>query len=281
MIMEALYKKQKISLNTVIKIFTVLLLLSLTACYTPVAPVSTAFIPEQSPVGIEKSVEISEEPQPPVPLDTSTGISTEESPLSAILSAAGRQPVLSPLSPVVETDSAPVVVPENPILVAEIDEIEELDVIEKRPVYLNALRTMQKTYPLTASFIDRTAIVGVISLPKKIEIAGAEQGNSFSVSVSSESTSAVTGIIGNQNTAKSSTANSYIEPVSIINVTPPESVKQISPAYSAVLNTSPSLVRFTFPPGLGYWLILGFIVIVISGIAAATLIPTRKKRETQ
>ncbi|NQT60998.1 MAG: hypothetical protein HQ557_18675 [Bacteroidetes bacterium] len=247
---------QKTSLQAIVKILIILLLLSFSACSTPVTSIVS-------------------EPEQAAPSETAVG-TNEDSPLVAILNEAGRQPALSPapLPPSAETALA---APEQSHEAAPI--VEPVD-IEERPIYLNALNTRQKTYSLTASFLDRTAVIGVISLPKSIETAVTGESRTFSVTVSSESTRAGEGKTGTLNSLKPSAVHSYIEPVSIIKVTRPESVKQISPAYSAIQNTTPSLVRFNFSSGVGIWLALA-IAAVISGTAAVILIPKRKKRELQ
>jgi hypothetical protein len=245
---------QKTSLQAIVKILIILLLLSFSACSTPVTPIVS-------------------EAEQALPSDTAAGTS-EDSPLLAILNEAGRQPELS-LPPAAGTESA-LSVPEQhqeatPIVVPEIVEVEE------RPINLSALDTRQKNYSLTASFLDRTAVIGVISLPKSIETAVTGESKTFSVSSSRESTNSGDGEIGRLNPLKPSAAHSYIEPVSIIKVNRPKSVKLISPAYSAIQNTTPSLVRFNFPSGFGIWIALA-IAIIISGAAAAIFIPHREKR---
>jgi len=247
------YQVQKSSLQAIVKILIILLLLSFSACSTPVTPVVS-------------------EVEHNLPLETAVGTS-EDSPLLAILNEAGRQPELS-LPPAAGAETA-IAVPEQPQEATPIVE-PEIVVVEERPINLNALDTRQKTYSLTASFLDRTAVIGVISLPKSIETAVTGESKIFSVSSSRESTSSGDGEMGKLNPLKPSAAHSYIEPVSIIKVNRPGSVKLIAPAYSAIQNTTPSLVRFNFPSGFGILMALA-IAIVISGAAAAIFIPKRKK----
>ncbi len=237
------------SLQAILKILIILLLLSFSACSTPVTPIVSEAVQEY-------------------PSETAFK-ATEDSPLLAILNETGRQPALSPAPSIDITLSEP----ELPL---ESTPIVEPEVIEQRPIYLNALDTRQKTYSLAASFLDRTAVIGVISLPKSMETAVTGKSKTFSVAVSSESAKAGSGAAGNLNLLKPAAAHSYIEPVSIIKVNRPESVKLISPAYSVIQNTAPSLVRFNFPSSFGIWIAL-LIAIVISGTAAAIFIPKKRK----
>ena len=245
---------QKTSLQAIVKILIILLLLSFSACSTPVTPIVS-------------------EAEQALPSETAIGTS-EDSPLVAILNEAGRPPELS-LPPAAGAELA-LAVPEQPQEAMPIFEPEIVEV-EERPINLSALDTRQKTYSLTASFLDRTAVIGVISLPKSIETAVTGESKTFSVSSSKKSTSSGNIEMGKLNPLKPSAAHSYIEPVSIIKVNRPESFKLISPAYSAIQNTTPSLVRFNFPSGFGIWIALA-IAIIISGAAAAIFIPHRKQR---
>lgn len=246
---------QKTSLQAIVKILIILLLLSFSACSTPVAPIVI-------------------EPEPEKSSETTLGAS-EDSPLMAILNDSGRQPVLSPAPDTKISSETPVQLPESaaaPII--------EPEVIEERPINLNALNTRQKTYSLTASYLDRTTLIGVISLPKSIETAITGESKTFSATISSETANSGAGEAGKINPLKPSAAHSYIEPVSIIKVNHPESVKPIFPDYSAILNTTPSLVRLNFPSGFGIWIAL-ILAIVISGTTAAVFIPKRRKSRHQ
>ena len=244
---------QKTSLQAIVKILIILLLLSFSACSTPVTPIVS-------------------EAEQNLPSETAVEVS-EDSPLVAILNEAGRQPELSPVPGAEIALAATEQSLEATAPIADL--ISEPEVFEERPINLSALDTRQKTYSLTASFLDRTAVIGVISLPKSIETAITGESKIFSVSTSSKSMSSGTGETGKLNPLKPSAAHSYIEPVSIIKVSRPESVPLISPAYSAIQNTTPSFVRFNFPSGFGIWIALA-IAIIISGAAAAIFIPKRK-----
>lgn len=246
---------QKTSLQAIVKILIILLLLSFSACSTPVTPLVI-------------------EPEPENSSGTTLGAS-EDSPLMAILNKEGRQPALSPAPDTKIALEKPEQLPES-----EATPTLEPAIVEERPINLNALETRQKTYTLTASYLDRTTLIGVISLPKSIETAITGESKTFSVATSNEAASSGSGKAGNINPLKPSAAHSYIEPVSIIKVNHPESFKSIFPDYSANLNTPPSLVRFNFPSGFGVWIALA-IAIVISGTTAVIFIPKRKKKSHQ
>ena len=247
-------RTQKTSLQAVVKILIILLLLSFSACSTPVTPIAL-------------------EPEPAAPSIVPDETNEESPSLEALLNEAEvHQPLQEPES------SQPVSVEtafENPSVNPE----QELKEVKKQPIYLSALDTRQKAYSLTASFLDRKAVTEVISLPKSIGIAVTGGNKTFSVTVSSESTRAEGGETGSVNSLNPSAAHAYIKPVSVIKVLSPVLVKQISPAHVAVQHTTPSLVQFNLSLNIGTWLALA-IAVIISG-TAAIFIPGKRKKESQ